>query len=307
MNTQILALKELSLPDLENLIRTLGKNTNHYDWINNKIKEISGKPEIETNSIIAELTAFIILHEVFSETQPISVKRAEKTPDFSLGENIYVEVYCPQESQPERKKIDAALDRQSGNVRVTLSRPVTGSDGNALKYTANKAIDRILNAKRSNDQTQTGAANILWVDLVNGLSLYCIDTLPYRTTFKGDENYIGSFGVWHAFYGKKDVSKFAYERTSLQHIDKNTEFYIQQQEGLFRKRPTLDLLRKSSWLLDETLKNMDVLGEFSLFRSKSIVCCNFTYVGRNNFVRKPLGNHSNVHKKQKKNYQTISF
>ncbi|WP_298066232.1 hypothetical protein [uncultured Acinetobacter sp.] len=33
---------------------------------------------------------------------------------------------------------------------------------------------------------------------------------------------------------------------------------------------SLDLLRKSSWLLDETLKNMDVPSEFSLFRSKSI-------------------------------------
>ena len=35
------------------------------------------------------------------------------------------------------------------------------------------------------------------------------------------------------------------------------------------KPSLIDLLRKSSWLLDETLKNMDVLGEFSLFRSKS--------------------------------------
>ena len=42
---------------------------------------------------------------------------------------------------------------------------------------------------------------------------------------------------------------------------------------------SVDLLRKSSWLLDETLKNMDVLGEFSLFRSKSnISICIVTLV-----------------------------
>lgn len=224
---------------LDVAIKNLLSSDNCSAWMNDQFSKLSDKEEIEVKSVMAELTAAGILCEVFPIIQPVPVKKNEKTPDFLIEENIYVEVYCPQESQPERIKVDETLDKQLGMIRMATSHPITGSNRQALIYSANKTIDRVLNAKRAKDQTKEGAVNILWIDLLNGFEVSCLKTLPYESANKGDNTFVGSFGIWHAFYGKKDESIFAPDRTSLKFLEGRTDFYTQVEDGLFRNRKSL--------------------------------------------------------------------
>jgi len=219
--------------------------SSHRKWVLEQIREIcreikNGQDEIlVTSKNAAELIASGLLAEVFDNLKPLPETKKNKTPDLLIGKNKYVEVYCPQQSQSEKKKVEESLEKQSGIVRFTLSYPITGSDGLALTYPANKIVDKVLNHKWSNDQTVKGAENILWVDLMNGFQVSSLKTAPYESLNHAGHTYIGSFGIWHSFYGKKDVSTFAPERFTLKYPSAATNLYSQYKDGIFRSRRSL--------------------------------------------------------------------
>lgn len=217
----------------------------HRPWVIEQMRGICR--EIKDNqdeiSVIsknaAELIASGLLAEVFGNLAPITEAKKQKTPDLSIGLNRYIEIYCPQDSQPEKEKVKAALENQAGMVRATISHPVTGSDGKALNYPANKTIDKVLNHKWSNDQTKPGAVNILWLDLMNGFEVSSLKVAPYESLNHAGHTYVGSFGIWHSFYGKKDQSRFAPDRFVLKYGDVSSGFYSQHKDGIFRSRVSL--------------------------------------------------------------------
>ena len=217
----------------------------HRPWVVEQVcgicREITGNQDeisvISKNA--AELIASGLLSEIFGDLEPLVEAKNKKTPDLSIGENSYIEVYCPQDSQPEKEKVKTALEGQSGMVRAAISHPITGSGGKALTYPANKIIDKVLNHKWSNDQTVQGAENILWLDLMNGFEVSSLKVAPYESLNHAGHTYIGSFGIWHSFYGEKDKSLFAPDRFVLKYGDAHSGFYCQHKDGIFRSRVSL--------------------------------------------------------------------
>ncbi len=165
--------------------------------------------------------------------------RGGKTPDFKVGDDIYVEVYCPDESNPERERVVNELANQCGNIRLAISRPVTGSASKAVQFATNQTIARVVGAKRENDQTVPGCKNILWLDVKYKLQLMVDDTAPIQSVTRGENAYIGCSGLWHAFYGKIGESIFPKERYSLKYDGCLAQDTYQQKDkdGLFRERP----------------------------------------------------------------------
>jgi len=194
-------------------------------------------------SKIVEVEAFGHLANAFHGCSVIHIRerggRGGKTPDFKIGNDIYIEVYCPDEHNPERDRVENELDAQHGCVKMVISRPVTGSASLAKKYATNQTIARVVGAKRDNDQTVLGCKNILWLDVKHKLQLMTCDTAPIQSVTHGENAYIGCFGLWHAFYGKIGESIFPKERYSLKYdgcLDQDT--YLQKdKDGLFRERP----------------------------------------------------------------------
>lgn len=184
---------------------------------------------------LAEVIAGGILGAVFPEIERIPEKRKAKTPDFRLGDNVFVEVYCPQQSTGEDEKYSAWLRRDDGPVKTFLGRPITGSTANALRYPSNVVIDRAVNGKREKNQFELGSENLLWVDFLNGFGISSQDTRPYISVHVGENTFVGSFGVWHSMYGKRG-SLLLSERTDLRFL-REQNFYEQRQEGYFRLRP----------------------------------------------------------------------
>lgn len=205
------------------------------------VDRISG---VEVKSKAAEITSHGILLSAFPNTEPIT-ERNEKTPDFKCTNNLFVEVYCPQKSEANRKYVQKQFDQQFGALKLAVSHPLTGAGkgSKALHYPTNKFIDRVLNAKWNNDQTYPGMQNLLWLDLVNGLEMYCKDTQQLSLAMRNGETYIGSIGIWHAFYGKKESSRFLNDRTSLKDLVTEEQLfansYVQQRDGLFRIRKSI--------------------------------------------------------------------
>jgi len=230
---------------VENIIR----NGANIDWCLAKVKILSRDPYWDSTSAAkskidsseaAELISGGLLCQVFGSLRPEPVGSGIKAPDFRIIENGYIEVYCPQESVTNIDSVKKQHEAQADQVStVAFSYPLTGQEGSARTYTANKIIDRCLNGKREKDQTRENAVNLLWVDLIHGFDVFCCDTQPIKTALKADACYTGSFGVWHAFYGKKDKSIFSPGRTELNHLSDCFGFYKQQKEGLFRVRRSL--------------------------------------------------------------------
>lgn len=193
-------------------------------------------------SQIVEIEAYGHLTNTFHGCSVIQIPerggRGGKTPDFKVGEDIFVEVYCPDEHNPERDRVENELDAQHGCVRIEISRPVTGSASLTKKYATNQTIARIVGAKRDNDQTVSGCKNILWLDVKHKLQLMAGDTAPIQPVTHGENAYIGCFGLWHAFYGKVGESIFPKERYSLKYDGCLAQDTYQQKdkEGLFRER-----------------------------------------------------------------------
>lgn len=196
-------------------------------------------------SVFAELEVFGHLNGVFPNNVVEQIEENDgkngKTPDFKVEDDLFVEVYCPDESNPERGRVADELIKQSGIVRMVISRPVTGSKPLAVKYATNQTIARVVGAKRSNDQTQDDSQNILWIDVKQKLKLSAKKTLPLESVNCADQTFIGCFGIWHAFYGEVDVSIFPTGRFTLRHSgDLESDQYTQRNNnGLFRERPSL--------------------------------------------------------------------
>ncbi|MCP4677782.1 MAG: hypothetical protein GY854_20140 [Deltaproteobacteria bacterium] len=207
--------------------------SDHRDWAVAKMKEMAEDDCIKVRASSAELGAAGILKEVFDGLRPMQEKRKKKTPDFEIHRGVYAEVYCPQESQPEKQKVKREIEKQQGMVRIAFSHPLTGSNGMSLRYPANKMIDKVVNQKRDNEQTVEGARNLLWIDL---LQSYRIPATKLRPTVseKVDGNiYIKSFGIWNAFYGKEDDSILPREPMVLRYLT-GASVYFQRRNGIFR-------------------------------------------------------------------------
>ncbi|QUI70700.1 hypothetical protein [Pseudoalteromonas sp. M8] len=219
----------------------------HISWLIDNLKALSTSPytnmheQINLNSkVAAELIAGGLLAESFNELKPLPEAKGDKTPDFKLFDSGYAEVYCPQTSQQNITVLNEQKKIQKGkSVVLAFSYPLTGQTAGAKKYPANKVIDRVINYKREKDQAREDATNLLWLDLTHGFDVYSSDTQPLKTVLHAGTAYTGSFGVWHAFYGKAGESVFASERTELKYLDLNFDSYQQQKEGLFRQRNQL--------------------------------------------------------------------
>lgn len=64
---------------------------------------------------VSEIVAAGLLSEIFLDLEHIKEKRNVKTPDFKIEDKIFVEVYCPQKSQPELEKGNQKLLNQQGH------------------------------------------------------------------------------------------------------------------------------------------------------------------------------------------------
>ncbi|MGP8322183.1 MAG: hypothetical protein ACT6FE_07700 [Methanosarcinaceae archaeon] len=226
-------------------LRKLIVSQNH-DWAKLQFTHLTKKicsqiEQIEVNSKnAAEIIATGLIVDIFKDAKALKESIKCKTPDICIGSNKFLEVYCPQESQPELTKVEKSLSDQNDMVKIVLSHPITGSDGSALTYPANKTIARVLNHKWSNDQTIDNAENILWLDLINGFEVGSSKTSPFESVNHSEHTYVGSFGIWHAFYGQEEKSLFSPDRTVLKFIEVQRGFYKQHgKNGIFRDRKSL--------------------------------------------------------------------
>lgn len=106
------------------------------------------------------------------------------------------------------------------------------------------------------------------------------------------QTFIGSFGLWHAFYGAKEASLFPCERYNLKFSrSRPNDIYTQQVEGLFRERRYLSaaiiscldglVLFENPWsqtpLSGDDIKKISKLyqfrPEFSFIQSEHLEAC----------------------------------
>jgi hypothetical protein len=265
-------------------------------WFKDNFKTLveGNVKQTEELSLIAELEAFGHLAQQWPDTVQIDEKggRQGKTPDFKINDDLYVEVYCPDKSQPEKKRVEKEMEEQAGFVKSVLSRPIVGSNPLAIQFSTNKVIDKLLNAKRKNDQTVENKKNILWIDVKQKLKLSVVQTLPMQSVNYGGQTFIGSFGLWHAFYGSKEESLFPRERYNLKFSrSRPNDIYTQKVEGLFRERRYLSaaiiscldglVLFENPWsqtpLSDDDIKKISKLyqfrPEFSFIQGENLEAC----------------------------------
>jgi len=194
-----------------------------------------GVEPVKASSKLAEVIAGGLLGTVFPAMERIPEKKKATTPDFRLGESIFAEVYCPQESTTETDKHSEWLRQSVGPIKLFVSYPITGSSPLKLQYSSNVTVNRAVNGKRNSKQFVAENENLLWLDLLNGFGISSQDTKPYTSVHKGENTYVGSFGIWHSLYGQQG-SSFVSERTDLRYFEP-LNVYKQQREGLFRERP----------------------------------------------------------------------
>lgn len=266
---------------------------NLCDWFDRTIKalvnedfdtqELEGSKLLEKEgvkkSLLAELEAYGQLKSLFGTTaSPIQVRKNAKTPDFSVNNEILIEVYCPDESHPEADKVHSELNKQTGCIKSTISRPVTGPSDNALAYPANQVMAKILGSKREHNQFEKGKKNILWLDLKYKLGLKADDCLPIRSLVAKGHTFVGCFGVWHAFYGEVDTSFIPHERFVIKYeTGRESNNYYKQHKytGLFRDREDIsaaivscvdgNLIFLNPWCTTE-LSNKDIRNFMSMSR-----------------------------------------
>lgn len=199
----------------------------------------------QQKSTFAEIDALGHLKNAFFEISVAQIDerggKSGKTPDIQVGSDLFVEVYCPQDSNNERERVKEEFQKQTGPVKMVLSRPVTGSSTDARQYPTNQTIARMVGAKRNHNQTRIGFKNLLWIDYKHKLNLNVENSLPYKSVNHADQTYFGCFGIWHAFYGSLGKSIFPKDRYSLayaQCLDGDT--YLQKDhDGLFKIRKEL--------------------------------------------------------------------
>lgn len=221
-------------------------------WLREQLRRLATDAvDDRTRAIAAEVEAALRL----SWLGPLErvPEASTSTCDFRLSD-VNVEVYCPQEHVDEREVgrqlIADGLAAQKGErvkVAVAIVHSSTGSGryvdetgnvrkrlGNkALEYPANKLIDRILHTKRDGAQLREGEPNVLWLDLKNGLRMSAVDCLPLRSMIAKEMCFVGSTGIWHAFYGAIG-SPFLGERSVID-FPARRRIYEQKRTGWFRE------------------------------------------------------------------------
>lgn len=218
-------------------------------------KLCSGSDDSDKNrSDFAEFEAFGYLSAAFHDKKVEHIDEEQgkkgKTADFRIKDDLEIEVYCPDESHPERERVTDELEKQIEQTRVhgglqptvgaVVSRPVTGSKPNAIKYSTNQTIARVVGGKRDKDQFSTDKKNILWVDLKHKLALSVKKTQFLESINHQSQTSIGCFGIWHAFYGEVGKSIFPTERYQIKGYRGSEDIYYQHKyNGLFRERSHL--------------------------------------------------------------------
>lgn len=193
-----------------------------------------GTDLLNASAQVAEIIAGGLLGSVFPAMERIPEMKKSKTPDLRLGESIFAEVYCPQQSTTETAKYCEWLKQNVDPIKLFISYPITGSSPLALRYSTNVTIDRAVSGKRDKNQFEAGNENLLWLDLLNGFGISSQDTKPYTSVHKGENTFVGSFGIWHSLYGQQG-SSFVSERTDLRYFEQRN-IYKQRREGFFRER-----------------------------------------------------------------------
>lgn len=238
------------LTKLDLALQTCVNNTTRDDWLVKALNESlsDGNTEEDQKSLLAEIEAFGFLTNVFGNGNVKQIKEGQtKTPDFEILGGVYAEVYCPDLSKDHKdlvstlNELDDSECTEGFKVQSVLTRPLIGNKPLAVKYASNQVVNRIISDKRSKDQTYQGKQNILWLDLSYKTELLVQDCLPYRSINHCEQTYVGCTGVWHAFYGEKELSRFPKERFSLcLSTGVESETYSQRDyTGLFRERDTL--------------------------------------------------------------------
>lgn len=231
--------------ELKNFDRALAAAKNvvgkHQGWFDDLLARIWTDDASTTQGALAELEAFGLLGAVFPAVEPTPLARRSRTPDFRVPNSFNIEVYAPRESAPNREEVERILGQgpepdQPITVRVALSHPITGSNGDALMYPANKTIDRVLNAKRDGGQAVPGEVNILYLDLRREWGVRAFEASPSLTYEGQGMHYVGTFGVWHAFYGEAGRRTLLPDRASTYFLPFLESAYAQQQQGFFRER-----------------------------------------------------------------------
>lgn len=239
------------LQKLDDGLQWFGNEVNNDLWLKQSLLECCGKQTSKNmdqqKSLLAEINAYLQLSFCFREQTVEQLDenggKVGKTPDFKVGDNLYVEVYCPNESD-DHKKVVSSLAKKSNKhnsveLKTVITRPVTGNTELAKKYASNQSLTRIVSAKRANDQTVDDAYNILWLNLSNKLRLNITNVLPVKSVSIGNDNFLGANGIWHSFYGVKEKSVFAFEHHSLRFPCDSNHYLQKKHEGLFRERLTL--------------------------------------------------------------------
>lgn len=170
--------------------------------------------------------------------------------DFEVGDMRF-EVYCPQQHRAEREVVEAELAPNEEDprpcVKMTVSHPHIGSgrvvadDGSVvkdperspLKFPANKLIDRVLNSKRKAHQFSEGSTTLLWLDLKHGMQMSIADCTPVRSLLAKGTCFLGTHGVWHAFYGDEGCPLLA--KRSVLEFGGAIQTYKQRRQGWFRE------------------------------------------------------------------------
>lgn len=200
-----------------------------------RLKVAWGEDEGNAHGALSELCTLGLFVEIFPEALLYDWTR-NGVPDIEVPNEFHVEVYAPRDSQPERERVDAELSRPRNaespiNVNISISHPITGSSADALRYPANKTALRLLNKKRDTNQGVEGERNVLVVDIQDWDD--CSRSASFCTYPGPDHHYIGTYGIWHAFYGTTGRATMLGDRTSNRFVTAR-EAYQQDPEGFFR-------------------------------------------------------------------------
>ncbi len=209
----------------------------HFEsWLDMRLQSVWSTDESAARAALTELEALGTIQQAFPTCLPVGESRRNQTPDFEVPGQFSVEAYCPRTSRTDAQDVAAQLAAQTGMVKIAISHPHTGSGGASLDFPASKVIDRLLNTKRSSRQYRASTPSILYVDARREWKLASQDVVPYRTNYSLQTHWIGTFGVWHAFYGAMGRRTLLRDRVALQYLQA-VDVHEQMEPGLFRIAP----------------------------------------------------------------------
>lgn len=221
---------------LDKALATVQDRHVEHDWCREMVARSWGNDARQARSALSELEVFGTLLDVFPDCMPVPRDRRKQTPDFRADDAVNIEVCCPRESDQNQGVVRQELASQDGPVRLAISHPITGSSPNATRYSANKVGDRLLNSKRESEQLAAGESNVLVLNVRHEWQLAAADLLPVRTKYAKGTLWVGTAGVWHAFFGGINRYTMLGDRVAVERLMLG-EKYTQQVDGFFREKP----------------------------------------------------------------------